>query len=98
MSQNSEQAIEEVFARVSGFVQGVGYRHFVVQKALSFGLRGYAHNCGDGSVEVLAQGSRPALEHLLTILWQGPPASEVDEVKVSWRGTTEHFRGFTIRW
>ena len=98
MSQNSEQAKEEIFARVSGFVQGVGFRQFVAQKALSFGLRGYAHNCSDGSVEVLAQGTRPALEHLLTILRQGPSASEVDEVEVTWREPTEHFRSFNIRW
>jgi acylphosphatase len=98
MSQSTYQTSEEVFAQVTGYVQGVGFRQFVVQKALSLGLRGYARNAGDGSVEVVAQGARPALEHLLTLLRQGPSASEVDAVLISWREATEHFRGFTIRW
>jgi acylphosphatase len=98
MSQSNQQPSEEVFVQVTGFVQGVGFRYFAVQHALYLGLRGYAHNASDGSVEVLAQGPRPALEHLLSLLRQGPPASDVESVSVSWRSPTEHFRGFNIRW
>ncbi len=98
MSQRNYQTSEELFARVTGFVQGVGFRQFVVRRALSLGLRGYAHNAHNGSVEVVAQGPRPALEHLLSLLRQGPSASEVDEVSVSWREPSERFHGFSIRW
>ncbi|HEY4383555.1 MAG TPA: acylphosphatase [Ktedonobacteraceae bacterium] len=98
MSQSNQHTSEELFAQVTGFVQGVGFRQFVVHKALNLGLRGFVRNASDGSVEVVAQGARPALERLLVLLRQGPSASEVEEVSISWREPTELFPGFYIRW
>ncbi len=90
--------IQELHAYVRGQVQGVGFRYFVIEHALTLGLRGYTRNERDGSVEVLAQGPRPALERLLTLLQQGPPASYVSEVRTAWRQPTEHLSGFHVRW
>lgn len=98
MSQTNPSNREELYAIVSGRVQGVGFRYFVVEEAASLGLRGYARNEYNGDVEVLAQGPRPALERLLTLLWQGPPAAYVDNVQVTWRAPTEHISGFHVRW
>ena len=67
-NQNDSNNIQELHAYVRGWVQGVGFRYFVVENALTLGLRGYVRNARDGSVEVLAQGSRPALERLLALL------------------------------
>ena len=97
-SQNDTSAIQELRAYVHGWVQGVGFRYFVVEHALALGLRGYARNHRDGSVEVLAQGSRPALERLLTLLLQGPSAAYVREVRTEWSQPTEHLSGFHVRW
>lgn len=97
-SQNDTNAIQELHAYVHGWVQGVGFRYFVVEHALALGLRGYARNDRDGSVEVLAQGSRPALDRLLTLLREGPPAAYVREVHTEWRQPTEHLSGFHVRW
>jgi acylphosphatase len=98
MSKKSNNAIEELHAYVYGRVQGVGYRYFVVQKAHTLALRGYARNESDGSVEVLAQGPRPSLEHLLLYLRQGPFAAQVRDVRVTWEVATEHMSGFHVRW
>ncbi|GAC1422443.1 MAG: acylphosphatase [Ktedonobacteraceae bacterium] len=100
MSQSNEKntSIEELHAVVHGYVQGVGFRYFASRRALSLGLRGYARNKGHGSVEVVAQGPRGALENFLVALRQGPTAAEVDEVVATWRGPTEHFSGFSIRY
>ncbi len=99
MSQNDEKnSIEELHATVRGYVQGVGFRYFVVQKALTLGLRGYARNESNGDVEVLAQGTRPALEQLVTLLRQGPSSADVDEVQTTWRAPTEHLSSFHVRW
>ncbi len=99
MSQNNEKhTIEELHAVVHGYVQGVGFRYFASQKALSLGLRGYARNKGSGSVEVVAQGTHGALENLLVALRRGPSAAEVDEVETTWREPTEHLTGFSIRY
>ncbi len=99
MNQSSSMnETQELHATVRGQVQGVGFRYFVVQKAQSLGLRGYARNDSNGAVEVLAQGPRPALERLLTLLWQGPSAAQVREVINVWRQPTEHLSGFHVRW
>jgi acylphosphatase len=98
MSQNEQKQREELSAMVAGRVQGVGFRYFVVEKARKLGLHGYVRNESTGDVEVVAQGTRPALEHLLLLLQQGPPAAHVDHVQWGWREPTEHFSGFHIRW
>ena len=83
---------------VHGQVQGVGFRYFVVRHALTLGLRGYARNENNGNVEVVAQGPRPTLERLLSLLQQGPPSAHVSEVSTTWRQPTEHVSGFHVRW
>lgn len=100
MSQKNdkEKTIEELHVVVHGYVQGVGFRYFASRRASSLGVRGYTRNRGDGSVEVVAQGTRSALENLLVALRQGPSAGEVDEVETTWREPAEHFSGFSIRY
>ena len=99
MSQNNEKnSTEELYAVVHGYVQGVGFRYFASQKAMSLGLRGFVRNKGHGSVEIIAQGSHSALENLLVALRQGPSAAEVDEVETTWREPTEHLSSFSIRY
>lgn len=98
MNQADSNDIQELHAYVRGRVQGVGFRYFVVEEALSLGLRGYARNERDGSVEVLAQGPRPTLERLVALLKRGPSAARVSEVRTSWGQPTQHLSGFHVRW
>ncbi len=98
MSQHDRKDIQELHAWVSGRVQGVGFRYFVIDNALSLGLRGYVRNESNGDVEVLAQGNRLALERLLAVLRRGPSAAYVNDVRVSWGQPSEHLSGFNIRW
>ena len=97
-NRDDSNEIQELHAYVRGWVQGVGFRYFVIENALTLGLRGYVRNGRDGSVEVLAQGPRPALERLLALLRQGPPAAHVSEVRTEWGKPTEHLSGFHVRW
>ena len=97
-SQNETNDNQELHVYVNGWVQGVGYRYFVVNTALALGLRGYVRNVSDGSVEVLAQGTRPNLERLLTMLQRGPAAAEVNRIRTHWGQPTEHLSGFHVRW
>jgi acylphosphatase len=98
MNHNDPEQQVELHAVVRGRVQGVGYRYFVIEMANLLGLRGYARNKSDNSVEVLAQGTRPLLERLVTLLQQGPSASNVDNVETTWRRPTEYVSGFRIRY
>lgn len=95
--KSNEAEVQELRATVRGRVQGVGFRYFVIEKALRLGLRGYTRNVGDGSVEVLAQGPRPALESLLALLRRGPTAAYVREVETSWGEPSAHFSSFHVR-
>jgi acylphosphatase len=68
---------------VRGRVQGVGFRWFVEREAHMLGIAGWVRNNHDGSVEVLAQGTRDQLSGLHSRLREGPRAARVDSVDVS---------------
>ena len=68
--------------RISGRVQGVGFRYWVLRQAANIGgLSGYAMNTEDGEVWVLASGSAAALEDLERRLHKGPLWGRVDFVR-----------------
>ncbi len=66
---------------VHGRVQGVGFRWFVQKHAERLGVRGYARNLEDGSVEVYAIGTEADLSELAGELWKGPTFSDVRRVE-----------------
>jgi acylphosphatase len=66
---------------VRGRVQGVGFRWFVEREAHMLGVSGWVRNNADGSVEVLAMGTREQLLGLRSRLQQGPRAARVDAVE-----------------
>jgi acylphosphatase len=68
---------------VRGRVQGVGFRWFVEREAHILGIAGWVRNNSDGSVEVLAQGTRDPLLSLRSRLREGPRAARVDDVEES---------------
>jgi acylphosphatase len=70
-------------ARVEGRVQGVWFRAATAQRAGELGVRGYARNLADGSVEVLMAGEPAAVASLTDWLWTGPPLARVSAVTVS---------------
>jgi acylphosphatase len=71
-------------ATVTGRVQGVGYRYFVLAEAERLSLGGSVRNMPNGAVAVEAEGSQPKLLDLLERLRQGPPAARVERVDVDW--------------
>src|SRR5947208_12263234 len=75
---SSEKAIEAKRYVVRGRVQGVGFRWFVEREAHMLGIAGWVRNNHDGSVEVLAQGTRDQLSGLHGRLREGPRAARVD--------------------
>ena len=67
--------------RVSGRVQGVGYRYALRDEAQRLGLRGWVRNCADGSVEALLQGEDVAVASLVAWAQRGPRLARVDAVR-----------------
>ena len=64
--------------RVTGVVQGVGFRWFVRERARRLGLSGWVRNLRDGTVEVAAEGDAGQLELLRRELHRGPNGARVE--------------------
>jgi len=93
---SSEKAIEAKRYVVRGRVQGVGFRWFVEREAHMLGIAGWVRNNHDGSVEVLAQGTRDQLSGLHGRLRDGPRAARVDAVEVSEATPVQGLSSFRI--
>ena len=92
------QPHERLRAVVRGHVQGVSFRYYTQETALTLGLTGWVRNLRDGAVEVTAEGPRPALDQFLTFLRRGPAAARVAEVQTDWSPASGEFSLFDIRW
>jgi len=78
-----EKAVQARRFVVRGRVQGVGFRWFVEREAHILGIAGWVRNNADGSVEILAQGTRDQISGLRSRLREGPRAARVDGVQES---------------
>ncbi|MGA6984437.1 MAG: acylphosphatase [Terriglobales bacterium] len=82
---------------VRGRVQGVGFRWFVEREAHILQIAGWVRNNPDGSVEVLAVGTREQLVGLRSRLREGPRAARVDDVEESAAEPTAGINSFQVR-
>ena len=89
--------LARVQARISGRVQGVGFRYSTLDQARRLGLAGWVRNTPDGEVEVLAEGDRQRLQQLVDWCRAGPRGAEVTDVQVSWSEAQGRFDDFDIR-
>ncbi|MCK8670578.1 acylphosphatase [Rhodococcus sp. HM1] len=97
MTTPASGSAERLTAWVHGRVQGVGFRWFTRARALELGLVGHATNHPDGRVLVIAEGPRPALEHLLAWLRSEQTPGEVRLVVESWEPARGDLTGFVER-
>ncbi|PLK48686.1 acylphosphatase [Uliginosibacterium sp. TH139] len=81
--------------RVSGTVQGVGFRWFVCSVARELGLQGWVRNLRSGQVEVLVWGAQPQVVALIHHVSLGPPHARVDALEVE--DSAERTAGFDQR-
>ena len=89
---------KRLHAIVSGHVQMVGFRFFVMDEAERLGLAGWVRNGdGGGTVEVVAEGPEAALRELEASLREGPRHARVESVSASWSDVLEGFAGFELR-
>ena len=67
---------------IRGKVQHVYYRKFVSQALMRRQVQGYVRNLPDGRVEVVARLREEDLDPVLEVLYEGSPASEVEDIEV----------------
>jgi acylphosphatase len=81
--------------RITGRVQGVGYRWSLTQEARQLGLNGWVRNRLDGSVEAVVSGPADAVDAIVEWAKRGPTLARVEGVEISESGGL--FAGFEQR-
>ena len=76
----NDRCDETVRLRITGRVQGVGYRLWATRTATSLGLCGWVRNRFDGTVEALVTGAPVRVDGMIEACWRGPRAAQVSEV------------------
>ena len=69
--------------RITGRVQGVGYRDWTIRTARAAGLTGWVRNRADGAVEAVVQGPTVAVETFIAACQAGPPLARVKAVETT---------------
>jgi acylphosphatase len=89
-------SLKGILIIVSGVVQGVGFRWYVRQVAMRYGLKGYVKNLFDGSVETYVEGDETALKAFNDEIKIGPRNADITGVKVNWSEYTGKYDNFRI--
>ena len=79
-----------------GRVQGVGFRVFVARAAQSRGVGGWVRNCWNGTVEVVLEGEREAVESVVRRCREGPRGASVTQVEELDEQPEGSLRGFEV--
>ncbi len=83
--------------RVTGLVQGVGFRWFVQSTAHHLGLAGWVANDSDGGVSGEVEGPAAAMAGFFRAIGVGPPGSQVDSVEAGEPTSAVGATSFAIR-
>jgi acylphosphatase len=82
--------------RVSGKVQGVGFRFYTQKEARLLGVSGFVKNMRDGSVYIEAEAEADVMEAFILWCRKGPEWARVDDINTQDK-PIEKFDGFDIR-
>ena len=83
---------------VSGLVQGVGFRYFVIKNAQQLGLKGYVRNLYDGSVLAVVEGEKGLIDELFKKIRVGPRAAYVKNARIEWGKFKNEFSTFEVEY
>lgn len=85
--------------KISGRVQGVGFRHFTRQNAQDLGITGWVRNERNGDVEAVLQGEEENVQKMIDRLRSGPRTARVDDINVQdgIGENTESYSGFFVK-
>ena len=75
-----EADVMALHLRIRGRVQGVFFRHWVMEEATRRGIRGWVRNRADGSVEAVLAGEMAAVRAMVQACRQGPPGAQVADI------------------
>ena len=76
-------ATRSLKVRITGFVQGVGFRAWTERQANTLGLSGWVRNCENGDVEAVFSGSQENVQAMLALCREGPRHAQVERVEIA---------------
>ena len=79
---------------ISGKVQGVFFRRYIVEAAESNNVFGWVRNLSDGRVEIVAQGNPKDLVKFTALIKMGPEQAEVEQIEMEEEQDTGEFTSF----
>ena len=83
--------------KVTGIVQGVGFRPFVYRTAVKHDLLGYVRNRGDAGVEIVVEGEKEKIEKFIEDLKvKKPPLAKIHDLIVNFSEEKGEFKEFRI--
>lgn len=82
--------------RISGRVQGVGFRYNAREAARHFGISGFIRNQPNGDVYIEAEGTHNSVDEFIAWCREGPPRARVVSVDVT-EGEVRGFREFIVK-
>jgi len=82
---------------ISGLVQGVGYRWFVMRKANEYHLKGYVRNLYTDDVEVEVEGNKGLISEFVNELRIGSRSAHVTDIKIKWGDYQGKYKNFDIK-
>ena len=68
---------------ITGRVQGVGFRDWLMHEAMQRGLTGWVRNCGLDTVEAVISGPAEAVDGCVKLCWRGPALAAVSAVSAT---------------
>lgn len=83
---------------ISGFVQGVFFRHVTRRIARRHNVTGWVRNLRDGRVEAVFEGEKKDVDSMVAFCHKGPSSATVTEVEVLWEKPTGEFKDFQVRY
>ncbi|MGO1592205.1 MAG: acylphosphatase [Ancrocorticia sp.] len=88
--------MRSINARITGLVQGVGFRYWALGAATTHGVYGWVRNEPDSSVSAHIEGDAEAVSAMVSALWKGPRWGHVENIEVS-DSSFEGYQDFGVR-
>lgn len=88
--------IRSVSVKVSGRVQGVGFRYSALNAARTLGLRGWIRNEPDGAVAARFEGPESEVGQFIEWLKIGPSLSSVHNISITEHDPDDSLTSFKV--
>ncbi len=83
--------------KITGKIQGVGFRYFAQLKATEIGITGWVKNSRNGGVLIIAQGNKTDINTFIDYLQIGPTRARVDKISKYKMQLLSKFKEFEIK-